>query len=55
MPERLWDFPIVNRLRERLRDRTPSELPAIKAEHPFMGLIHDVQRLARRKVFGGRR
>jgi hypothetical protein len=51
---RIWNFPIVTALRERIRARTPGELPPIREEHPFMGLIHDVQRLARRKVFGGR-
>jgi len=53
MPERLWDFPIVTSLREAIRARTPESFPSMKPEHPLMGLIHDVQRLARRRVFGG--
>ena len=55
VPERFWDFPIVTTFRERVRARTPGEFPAIREEHPFMGLFHDVQRLVRRTVFGGRR
>jgi len=53
MPERLWDFPVVMTLRERVRARTPGEVPSIREEHPLMGLTHDVQRLVRRRVFGG--
>jgi len=52
--ERLWSYPIITRLRERIRARTPGELPPMTTKHPVIGLIHDVQRLFRRKVFGGR-
>jgi len=54
MPERLWDFPILTMFRERVRARTLGELPVIREEHPLVGLMHDVQRLVRRRVFGGR-
>lgn len=51
---RLWDWPLVTKLRERIRARTPGELPPMTTEHPIIGLWHDVQRWFRRKVFGGR-
>jgi hypothetical protein len=54
MPERIWSYPIVNALRDTIRSRTPGALPAKSEEHPVIGLWHDVTRLARRKVFGGR-
>ena len=54
MAERIWDFPNMTSLRERMRARTPGVLPEIRKEHPVMGLIHDVQRLVRRRIFGGR-
>lgn len=54
MPERTWDFPIVTSLRKTIRARTSGEFPAMKPEHPLMGLINDVRRLMKRTVFGGR-
>ena len=54
MAERIWDFPIMTSLRGRIRARTPGVLPEMREEHPVMGLIHDIQRLVRRRVFGGR-
>jgi len=54
MPERLWDFPIVMTLRERVRARTPGEVTPMREVHPIAGLFHDVQRFIRRTVFGGR-
>jgi len=51
---RIWDFPLVTSLRETLRARTPGELPPMREEHPVIGLVHDVQRLVRRRIFGGR-
>jgi len=50
---RLWDFPIVTSLRETIRARTPGVLPPIREEHPVIGLVHDIQRLVRRRVFRG--
>jgi len=54
MSKRLWDYPLVTRLRERIRKRTPGTLPPMREEHPVIGLLHDVQRLLRRRIFGGR-
>ena len=50
----LWDYPMVTRVRERIRARTPGQIPPMSGRHPVVGLVHDVQRLFRRKVFGGR-
>jgi len=41
---------IVERMRERIREITPGEVPAMRRRHPAIGLIHDIQRLIRRKV-----
>jgi hypothetical protein len=54
MAERIWGFPIVTTLRERIRARTPGVLPEMREEHPVVGLFHDIQRLVRRRAFGGR-
>jgi len=51
---RVWSFPIINVVRENIRARTPGPLPAKGEEHPVIGLWHDVVRLVRRRVFGGR-
>lgn len=53
MPERLWDFPVLTSTRERIRKMTSGSLPPMKQEHPVAGLWHDIQRLVRRRVFGG--
>mgnify|MGYP000279966576 CR=1 FL=1 len=50
----MWDWPIVTTLRKMIRDRTPGTLPPLTAEHPVIGLVHDIQRLVRRRIFGGR-
>jgi len=50
MAERIWDFPVVTRLRERIRARTPGELPEMREEHPIVGLWHDIQRLVNNGV-----
>jgi hypothetical protein len=52
--ERIWKFPIVDALRDAVRSRTPGALPPKTEEHPIVGLWHDVTRLVRRRVFGGR-
>ena len=61
MPERLWDYPIITRLRKKIRERTPGEVPAMTTEHPVIGLVEDVRRLVRRRarevrrrILGGR-
>ena len=52
--KRVWSYPIITRLRERIRARTPGELPPMTTKHPVVGLLHDIQRLLRRRIFGGR-
>ena len=54
MADRIWDWPIVTALREMIRARTPGTLPPMRTEHPVIGLVHDIQRLIRRRIFGGR-
>lgn len=54
MPERIWDFPVITNIRERIRSRTPGEIPPMTGEHPIAGLVHDIQRFVRRRIFGGR-
>jgi len=54
MSKRVWDYPVITALRERIRARTPGTVPPMTTEHPVIGLVHDVQRLVRRRVFGGR-
>lgn len=51
MMERFWDYPIVMSLRERIRARTPGDIPPIREEHPVIGLWHDTTRWVRRKMF----
>jgi hypothetical protein len=53
MVERVWNFPIVTSLRETIRARTPGGAPPLTEDHPIVGLAHDVQRLIRRRIFGG--
>jgi len=50
----VWEWPIIKALREYIRSRTPGTLPPMREEHPLIGLIHDIQRLVRRRIFGGR-
>jgi hypothetical protein len=51
MDDRLWDYPIVTALRERIRARTPGTIPPMREEHPIIGLGHDITRWVRRRVF----
>ena len=41
---------IIKRVREEIRRRTPGEVPVMRNEHPVIGLVHDIQRLVRRRV-----
>jgi len=45
-----WDFPLIKRVRMFIRSMTPGELPPISMQHPIRGLVHDIQRLIRRKI-----
>lgn len=55
MAEKIWPFPLVGQARERLRAMTPGELPPMTEVHPVMGLVHDVERLFRRRMADVRR
>ena len=50
----IWSYPIITALRKRIRTRTLGKLPPMTTQHPVIGLIHDIQRLVRRRVLGGR-
>ena len=51
---RVWEYPLITRLRQRIREMTPGEIPPMKTEHPVAGLLHDIQRYVRRRIFQGR-
>jgi len=41
---------IIENIRKNIRTRTSGPLPAMKTQHPIRGLIHDVQRMVRRRI-----
>jgi len=49
---RIWDYPVINAVRDVVRKHTPGEIPPKKEEHPIIGLLHDIQRFVRRRFLG---